>query len=88
MAVCNGDLGTKEHYRGELKGEPLRAFLQSFAGSQRCASMVKLDASTDFSKLKTGQLKQLLKDRGVTCLECIEKNDYVSRLKELIAGLK
>ena len=70
-----------------MKGEPLRSFLSSFAGGRRCSGMVKLDASTDFGKLRVGQLKQLLKDRGVTCLQCLEKSDYVAQLQELVSSI-
>lgn len=44
---------------------------------------MQVDASTDFSKLRVTQLKQLLKDRGVMCPECVEKNDYVKRVRDL-----
>ena len=88
LAVCNGDLETIDHYSGEMKGDALRAFLGGFSGGRRCGSMVKLEANTDLSKLRVGQLKQLLKDRGVSCLECIEKADYVSRLRELVSSEK
>lgn len=44
---------------------------------------VQVDANTDFSSLRVTQLKQLLKDRGVMCLECVEKGDYVKRVKDL-----
>lgn len=43
----------------------------------------QVDEKTDFSKLKVTQLKQLLKDRGVACPECVEKNDYVNRVRSL-----
>ena len=84
VAVCNGDLSTAVQYQGELKAGPLREFFRSFEGGRRCAKSVKLDARTDFAKLKTGQLKQLLEDRGVKCPECLERSDYVSRLQELL----
>ena len=88
LAVCNGDLATVDQYKGEMKGDALRAFLSNFAAGRRCSNMIKLDAQTDFSKLRVGQLKQLLKDRGVTCMECIEKADFVLRLRELVSSLK
>lgn len=44
---------------------------------------VQVDANTDFSSLRVTQLKQLLKDRGVMCLECVEKGDYVKRVRDL-----
>ena len=45
--------------------------------------MSQVDEKTDFSKLKVTQLKQLLKDRGASCPECVEKNDYVKRARSL-----
>ena len=44
---------------------------------------MQVDEKTDFSKLKVTQLKQLMKDRGVSCPECVEKNDYVKRVRSL-----
>ena len=52
------------------------------AQSYGCLS-VQVDDKTDFSKLKVTQLKQLLKDRGESCPECVEKNDYVKRARAL-----
>ena len=86
--MCNGDLDTVDRYSGDMNAEALRTFLHGFAGGRRCSALVKLDASTDFAKLRVAQLKQMLKDRGITCLECIEKSDFVARLQELVASLK
>lgn len=44
---------------------------------------LQVDAHTDFNKLRVAQLKQLLKDRGVMCPECVEKRDFVKRAREL-----
>ena len=46
---------------------------------------LQVDANTDFSSLRVTQLKQLLKDRGVMCPECVEKSDYVTRVRDLFA---
>jgi hypothetical protein len=48
-------------------------------------SWLQVDANTDFSKLRVTQLKQLLKDRGVSCPDCVEKSDYVKRVRDLYA---
>ena len=40
-----------------------------------------MDAKTDFSKLRVAQLKQLLQDKGLACPECVEKGDYVARVR-------
>ena len=51
-----------------------------------CISPVQVDVKTDFSKLRVAQLKQLLKDKGVACPECVEKSDYVSRVRGIYAA--
>jgi len=48
-----------------------------------CASpAVKVDKNTDYSKLRVKQLKAILADRGVACKGCLEKRDYIKRVKE------
>ena len=47
---------------------------------------VKITPQTDFSRLKVGQLKELLRDRGVSCRDCFEKADFISKLRELAAA--
>ncbi len=44
---------------------------------------MKIDSSTDFSKLRVGQLKLLLESKGVVCKDCVEKADYVSKIREV-----
>ena len=44
---------------------------------------MQVDEKTDFTKLRVTQLKQLLKDRGESCPECVEKRDYVKRARSL-----
>ena len=51
-------------------------------------AVIKLDASTDFSAMKVTQLKQILQDRGVSCRECIEKQDFVKQVKLLVVPQK
>ncbi len=55
------------------------------SGSKACVLALQVDANTDFSSLRVTQLKQLLKDRGVMCPECVEKSDYVTRVRDLFA---
>lgn len=86
LVFCNGDVGSVVTYTGAFKAEPLRRFLLEFQSGKKCARLVRLDASTDFSKMRVGQLKELLRDRGVVCPECAEKKDYVQRLRELVTG--
>ncbi|CAL8467437.1 g6975 [Coccomyxa elongata] len=85
LVACNGDPKTAERFDGDFKSGPITDFLSKFAGGRKCAAAVKVDADTDFSSLRVTQLKQLLKDRGVMCPECVEKSDYVTRVRELFA---
>lgn len=39
-------------------------------------------AKQDISKLRVKQLKQILADRGVECKGCVEKEEFVARVKE------
>ena len=58
--------------------------LQSgFAGGKKCAKAVRLTPDTDFSKMRVGQMRDILRDRGVSCPECAEKQDFVAKLREL-----
>lgn len=41
------------------------------------------DAATDFSKMRVAQLKQILESRGEKCRECVEKGDYVARIRQV-----
>lgn len=66
-----------------MKGEAIRNFLDKFAGGRRCLAAVKLSEDTDFGALRTGQLKELLRERGVSCRDCFEKGDFVAKLKGL-----
>lgn len=55
--------------------------------SIRFASIVdppKVDASTDFAKLKVGEIKRLLSEKGVPCEGCVEKSDFVRKIKEVM----
>lgn len=36
LVVCNGDAATREAYGGDMKSEPIRRFLDQFAGGKRC----------------------------------------------------
>ncbi|KAK9816828.1 hypothetical protein WJX72_005531 [[Myrmecia] bisecta] len=83
LVVCNGDADTMERYQGDFKSEPIGRFLQQFADGRRCSQVMKLDPHADYSKMRVAQLKQLLKDRGIVCRDCVEKDDYVKRVQEL-----
>lgn len=85
LAVCGGDEKATVVYTDEMKNSKLTKFLNSFYGGKKCAEAIKLDATTDFSKLRVGQLKQLLQAKGVACDNCLEKGDYVKKLQEVVA---
>ena len=43
---------------------------------------IKMSEDVDVSKLRVKQLKKILADRGVECVGCLEKRDFVKRVKE------
>jgi mesencephalic astrocyte-derived neurotrophic factor len=47
-----------------------------------------VDATTDFKKLRIGQLKTLIAERGLSCKDCLEKADYVRVLEESVKAGK
>jgi protein disulfide-isomerase A6 len=55
-----------------------------YAGGRKCAKAVRLTLDTDFSKMRVGQMRDILRDRGLSCLECVEKQDFVAKLRELV----
>ena len=46
-------------------------------------AVVKLDPKADYSQMKVGQLKQLLKDRGIDSKDCLEKVDFVRKVQQM-----
>lgn len=56
------------------------------SGGRKCASSVKLDLNTDFSKLRVSQLKEILRTAGEGCTGCVEKDDFVKAVKLLISS--
>lgn len=87
IAVCNGDLEGSEMYTGRLKSDALRRFLRAFADGKKCRARLRLDASTDLSKMGVAQLKAVAEARGVTCDGgCLEKADYIRALKASLVG--
>ncbi len=46
---------------------------------------VKVDANTDFSKMKISQLKTIMAEKNLQCNDCIEKDDFVNFLKASFA---
>ncbi|CAH0518029.1 unnamed protein product [Peronospora belbahrii] len=43
---------------------------------------VKTDANTDYSKMRVKQLRKILAERGVECIGCVEKADYIAKIKD------
>ncbi|KAL3658209.1 hypothetical protein V7S43_016839 [Phytophthora oleae] len=44
--------------------------------------VIKTDANTDYSKMRVKQLLKILGERGVECVECVEKADFIAKIKE------
>ncbi|EGZ20859.1 hypothetical protein PHYSODRAFT_496425 [Phytophthora sojae] len=42
---------------------------------------VKTDANTDYSKMRVKQLRKILGERGVECVGCVEKSDFIAKIK-------
>eukprot|EP01025_Chloroclados_australasicus_P038787 TRINITY_DN4005_c0_g1_i4.p1 TRINITY_DN4005_c0_g1~~TRINITY_DN4005_c0_g1_i4.p1 ORF type:complete len:470 (-),score=80.65 TRINITY_DN4005_c0_g1_i4:246-1655(-) len=84
LSVCNGDKISVEAHTGEMKSGPIKRFLEKFANGKKCRSSIRLDSSTDFSKLKVSQLRSLLIDHGIVCSDCLEKGDYIKKLSQFI----
>ena len=42
----------------------------------------KVEKDMDYGKLRVKQLKSILNERGVKCVGCLEKSDYVKKCKE------
>lgn len=45
------------------------------------AAAVKTDANTDYSKMRVKQLRKILGERGVECVGCVEKSDFIAKIK-------
>lgn len=71
-------------FSGSYGAEALSSFFDQFAGGDKCRKMFRLDASTDLSKLRIAQLKDLLEQHGQKCFNCVEKSDYVKRVRETL----
>lgn len=84
LAVCNGDMESQATYNGPLKQTKICTFLDEYIAGKKCARAIKLDASTDFSKLSISQMKAYLSDQGERCVGCMEKYEYVEKVKSLI----
>ena len=79
--VCNGDSGTLDLYKGEMKAEAFQQYLASFADGKKCGGMVRIDAGTDLKSWRVGKLKQVMITRGWSCQGCVEKDDFISSIR-------
>jgi protein disulfide-isomerase A6 len=82
VAICNGDLESREALKGKLKSEPLQQQLGSYALGKKCNSKIRVDATTDLKKLSVSQLKAVLQAKGIACTGCFEKSDFIKALQE------
>jgi hypothetical protein len=44
-----------------------------------------ITAATDLNTLKVGQLKAFMAEKNIACATCLEKADYVNRIREYFA---
>lgn len=82
VMVCGADPGSIVAHDGELKSDALASFVSRFRDGSKCAAAIKVTPETDLSKFKVKQLKQLLASKGQACPDCIEKADYLRRVRE------
>merc|ERR1712178_201013 len=95
IIFCGGDESRTVPYTGEsFKFKELDSFLEQFSNKDQkkigglCSTIqpkppMKLDASTDVSKMKLGELKRVIASYGSNCDGCIEKSDFVRKVKSL-----
>merc|ERR1712150_179835 len=43
---------------------------------------IKTSKNTNYKKMRVKHLKQILADRGVSCRGCLEKRDFIKKVKE------
>lgn len=83
LAVCSGDERSIVVFEKEMKNSQLVRWLNAFYSGKICAEAVKIDSSTDLSAMRVGQLKQLLSNKNASCKECVEKADFIKKVKEI-----
>ena len=82
MIIREGLLGIRSSQK-DVKSISLTVLCRIPCLCIQAPSSMQVNEKTDFSKLRVTQLKQLLKDRGESCPECVEKRDYVKRVRSL-----
>ena len=68
----------------KLKKKSAEICSLKFASSAPAA--LKIDASTDFAKLKIAQLKAFIAEKNIPCASCLEKDDFVAHIKAALAA--
>eukprot|EP00210_Caulerpa_lentillifera_P003054 g2916.t1 len=84
FAVCNGELRTIELFQKKMNPDRIRTFLNTFAGGRKCNKAIIINSEQDVDLLTAAQLREILREKGVDCEGCVEKSDYVKRVKEVI----
>lgn len=84
-ALCGGGGQVTIKYDGELKNSKLTRFLNSFYGGTKCVeAMLASNKEVNLNTMKVSQMKNILSAKGVRCRECVEKKDFVEKIKEVL----
>jgi len=54
----------------------------------RYRTETKITDETDLSALRVGELKKILKEMGGDCFGCMEKAEYIEKIKSLLRDLE
>lgn len=69
-----------------MHAENVEHFAQLFKDGTRCEGVQKrvvaaLDPNANYSKMRVGELKAILAQRGIPCQLCVEKGDFVRKAR-------
>lgn len=93
LVFCNGDESQVVEYHGEFKAKEIRDFLSSVKDNKACLAAAKvskrspprqkpkIDLTMDFQSMRVAQLKRMLDEQAEECVGCVEKADYIRKLK-------
>lgn len=92
VVFCGGDESRPSVYgKSSFKFEAISSFLDSFKDSSTCArvkpQVIKLEEGKDVGKMKLGELKRVIASYGADCDGCIEKSDFVAKVRSLVASV-
>ncbi|CAM9503524.1 unnamed protein product [Chrysoparadoxa australica] len=87
-------------YEGKFEAAALSKYIASFEGGKKCKAAVAaykenkkasgaaalLTPGTDYGKLRTKQLREVLAELGEDCVGCVEKEEYVARVQQVLAS--